>query len=264
MGPLAMAGIQAGSDMLGGFINWAATAQQNKKNREWNKDMAEYAYQMDLEQWNRANEYNTPANQMQRFKEAGLNPHLIYGQGNPGNAVSVSPKYNPPEGKFGLPELRMGDFMGNYMSFKVQQQQIDNLETMRQKTIEETNLKRIEVLMKGMDMKLKPTQIQFLVDKMNKDRTMWQYDLTAAQQKIDLNKERINQIIQQSDLTALQKKKIAMQIKEMEESGVDIWRDPVFVRMMLNFYKGVGGGRFWDFVTGKVKNEGPGPIEWIE
>lgn len=31
------------------------------------------------------NEYNTPANQMKRFKDAGLNPHLVYGQGSPGN-----------------------------------------------------------------------------------------------------------------------------------------------------------------------------------
>lgn len=32
-------------------------------------------------------EYNSPKNQMARFKEAGLNPHLIYGQGNAGNAA---------------------------------------------------------------------------------------------------------------------------------------------------------------------------------
>lgn len=29
--------------------------------------------------------YNSPAAQMARFKEAGLNPNLMYGQGNPGN-----------------------------------------------------------------------------------------------------------------------------------------------------------------------------------
>lgn len=30
-------------------------------------------------------EYDRPINQMARFQEAGLNPHLIYGQGSPGN-----------------------------------------------------------------------------------------------------------------------------------------------------------------------------------
>jgi len=41
------------------------------------------------------NAYNTPSAQMQRFREAGLNPHLIYGQGNPGNQSSAleTPQY---------------------------------------------------------------------------------------------------------------------------------------------------------------------------
>lgn len=34
------------------------------------------------------NAYNSPASQMQRFQDARLNPHLIYGQGNPGNQSS--------------------------------------------------------------------------------------------------------------------------------------------------------------------------------
>lgn len=34
------------------------------------------------------NEYNTPANQMQRFKDAGLNPNLVYGLGSNGNQPS--------------------------------------------------------------------------------------------------------------------------------------------------------------------------------
>lgn len=41
-------------------------------------------------QWNRKmvreqNEYNSPAQQMARYRAAGLNPNLIYGQGNSGN-----------------------------------------------------------------------------------------------------------------------------------------------------------------------------------
>lgn len=36
------------------------------------------------------NEYNSPAAQMQRWQEAGLNPNLIYGQGNSGNAGPVN------------------------------------------------------------------------------------------------------------------------------------------------------------------------------
>lgn len=49
-------------------INYAQ--QRAKQEREWA-----------LMDWEKTNAYNSPEQQMQRFKEAGLNPHLIYGQG---------------------------------------------------------------------------------------------------------------------------------------------------------------------------------------
>ena len=48
--------------------------------------------------WNMQNEYNTPANQMKRLKNAGLNPNLIYGSGsaNTGIAGSIAPSKPAP------------------------------------------------------------------------------------------------------------------------------------------------------------------------
>jgi hypothetical protein len=59
------------------------------------KQQADLAYQRSLQMWNLQNAYNSPEAQMARFKQAGLNPQLIYGQGNPGNASST-PEYHPP------------------------------------------------------------------------------------------------------------------------------------------------------------------------
>lgn len=42
--------------------------------------------QWNLQQWYRQNEYNDPAHMMSRFKNAGLNPNLVYGQLNGGQA----------------------------------------------------------------------------------------------------------------------------------------------------------------------------------
>lgn len=42
-----------------------------------------------LEDWNRNNAFNSPQQQMQRLKEAGLNPHLIYGNVNNSPASMV-------------------------------------------------------------------------------------------------------------------------------------------------------------------------------
>lgn len=56
-----------------------------KKQRESNMAIAQYQTEADQAFMREMNEYNTPANQMRRFQDAGLNPHLIYGQGTPGN-----------------------------------------------------------------------------------------------------------------------------------------------------------------------------------
>jgi hypothetical protein len=71
---------------VGNLVNPAG--QQHK----YNKQLAAYTFDKNLEMWNLQNEYNAPKNQMARFKEAGLNPNLIYGQGSPGNAQQA-PKY---------------------------------------------------------------------------------------------------------------------------------------------------------------------------
>lgn len=78
------------------------TYQSNKtarKNTELtiaaNKREAELAYQRQVEMWHMQNAYNSPSEQMKRFGAAGLNPHLMYNQGNPGNA-SGTPAYQAP------------------------------------------------------------------------------------------------------------------------------------------------------------------------
>lgn len=65
--------------IVGGLIEGAMNDSSNKKIARENREFS-------LEMWNRNNEYNTPLAQMQRIKEAGLNPNLMYGQGTTGNS----------------------------------------------------------------------------------------------------------------------------------------------------------------------------------
>lgn len=76
-------------NFLGGIASGFAGAigQKRAQERQYSHNLKLAKYQ---NTWNEAQlekqlAYNTPANQMQRYKDAGLNPHLIYGQGNPGN-----------------------------------------------------------------------------------------------------------------------------------------------------------------------------------
>lgn len=99
VGQAAAAAVMGLGSLAGNLID----SYRNRKTAKWNtertiaanKEAAELAYQRDIEKWNLQNEYNTPQAQMERFKQAGLNPHLIYGQGTPGNAQSY-PQYQAP------------------------------------------------------------------------------------------------------------------------------------------------------------------------
>ena len=66
------------------------------------KEMAQYNNEMAEKHWRMQVEYNSPANQMMRYKEAGLNPNLIYGQSNeaglPSTPTAETPNIDSPVG----------------------------------------------------------------------------------------------------------------------------------------------------------------------
>ena len=64
-----------GTDMIFGGMGNTARAKEADRAFERSKEMFDYQ-----------NRYNTPARQMQRLRDAGLNPALMYGQGTTGNA----------------------------------------------------------------------------------------------------------------------------------------------------------------------------------
>jgi len=71
-----------------GLLNTLLQHRAAKRANETNIRLAREAQQFEQKMWEQQNEYNTPQAQMQRFVDAGLNPNLMYGQGNAGNASS--------------------------------------------------------------------------------------------------------------------------------------------------------------------------------
>ncbi len=68
-----------------------AQKEENEKNRTYNFNLAQLQNKWNLEQWNRENEYNSPAQQMARLKAAGLNPDMMYQNGTSGLTAASSP-----------------------------------------------------------------------------------------------------------------------------------------------------------------------------
>lgn len=76
--PVIASAVGGAAQAGAGLVGAAAQAKYNLK-------MAEYQNAYNERMVDKQNEYNTPANQMARYKAAGLNPNLAYGTGHPGN-----------------------------------------------------------------------------------------------------------------------------------------------------------------------------------
>jgi len=118
--------------ILGGFLdsifgNRSRKKQQQRQFRH-NFQMAEWNWAKNLEMWHMQNAYNTPSSQMARFKDAGLNPHLIYGQGSHGNS-SQTPKYqrDTVDYQTNFQPYQLSGVLGNYLNMKSTKAQIDNI-----------------------------------------------------------------------------------------------------------------------------------------
>lgn len=109
--------------VIGGiFDTWiqSNTARRNTdKTIEAQRAEAERAYQRQIQMWHMQNLYNSPAEQMKRFGAAGLNPHLIYGQGNSGNATRF-PEYQAPNLQYRYEAPAYGAAVGSLLPMMMQ------------------------------------------------------------------------------------------------------------------------------------------------
>lgn len=69
----------------------SAQRQENEKMRKYNLDLAKMQNEWNRNQWQMENAYNSPSAQIERMREAGLNPNMMYGGGVSGNLSASSP-----------------------------------------------------------------------------------------------------------------------------------------------------------------------------
>lgn len=135
------AAIAAGASILGGVLGSHSQKKTNDKNmelakyqNEWQAQENEKAYQRSLRMWNLQNEYNSPTQQMARFRSAGLNPNLVYGGGVTGNSAGSTPQYQPADIKRAeLSSYRgwnqgLSDAVSNFLAYRSNRAQVENME----------------------------------------------------------------------------------------------------------------------------------------
>lgn len=123
-------GVASGaSSLMGGLFSLIGA----KKQRAYENQMFDKNVQVNRENWEMENLYNSPEAQMQRLKKAGLNPNLVYGNGATamggsidGSSPSVSDQSGaytrfadalaaPVQGLNMLYDLRMKNAQTNYI-----------------------------------------------------------------------------------------------------------------------------------------------------
>lgn len=129
--PVGDALVSAGASIVGDAINAISTGHQNKKARQFAEKMYGRQREDALADWNRQNAYDSPAAQMGRYKDAGLNPLLIYGNGS-SSAGNSSPVRSSSPGSYSprVPQVDLAAAVHSYIDAKFKDQQIDNLKEM--------------------------------------------------------------------------------------------------------------------------------------
>lgn len=143
------------------YDNWVKQNQYNEnmwaQQKDYNESLWNKQNEYDQAIWRRDKEYDSPIQQMQRFKDAGLNPNLIYGQTNMGGSMQTAnlepadfrgtngidshtiQQWNPKAPVF---DLESG--IHSYFQTRTLQAQIDNMEAQNRVLTEEAVLKKVQ------------------------------------------------------------------------------------------------------------------------
>lgn len=131
--------------------NIAHQNQTNATQMAFQREMYGLQRQHNLEDFTRQNEYDSPTSQMARLKEAGLNPHLVYGSGATQNAAPIR-SASPTSANIQAPQVHAPQVdnrliaqaanLAPYFQMQNMAQTHDNLKAMNEKLAAETNLSK--------------------------------------------------------------------------------------------------------------------------
>lgn len=128
MSDMITQGIGSAAQLVGQFFQHRHEKKLNERTIEAQQNASQFEWDKNLEQWNRANQYNAPTQQMSRLREAGLNPAMIYGSGGAKTTAAVSPKYQAPRPTYSYSAPADPTAMlGAYNDFRMKNAQVDLL-----------------------------------------------------------------------------------------------------------------------------------------
>jgi hypothetical protein len=185
--------LSSGSNLISQGINAISTGTQNRANRRHAEKMMQWEVNANRENWRMQNEYNHPKQQMQRLKEAGLNPNLVYGNGAVATGGQISSASGrSPQGQ--APQFDLGGIVSGYLDAEAKQVQIDNANEVNKNLKTERALKEAQINKTNQDV------INNVWD-LSRRQGLAPYQLTALKTSIDQQLANTNT---RTDLTTAQ------------------------------------------------------------
>lgn len=229
----------------GGALQSIFGLGKNKRNRQ----MMNYELKQNKKMFDYQNAYNTPKNQINRLKEAGLNPALMYGQGTTGNSIGSAPqtRYTPDE-SFDSSSLIQGVTQGAQML--LQKQQVNNLKAQQQETESRTLLNTIDATVKGGTKEEAKGLIKYQLENLKSDNKNKLQNLAnskvtndilnkdLSKKQIEIENAQIEKALNQSDLDYVLKSGLSRQEPALIKL---IWRaaqkvPEVFRKLIIEIY----------------------------
>jgi hypothetical protein len=141
--------ISGGAALVGQGINALSQARANRQQLKYNQQTYAQQRKDSLSDFDMQNRYNSPQQQMQRLKEAGLNPAMIYGKGTVdnfgGSIKSADAKnYSPIAPKLDMSVI--GENISRYADVELKKAQTDNLRSAIETSVEDRALKKAQAL----------------------------------------------------------------------------------------------------------------------
>ena len=227
-----MQGIPVLGGILDGIFGRNAAKKNFQRQARFARKEADKARAYNTEFWNMQNEYNTPARQMERWKEAGLNPHLIYGQGETGNAELA--RYQAPSTPNA--EVQPFQFQGG----------ISNL--MQWKQLESTiKLQNSQANLNNVEAGLEPKKTESLINLQSNQGKSLLSGILVEQSLLGLN---MQQIRSQIGLNKSQMKKIGQEVVESVARVDKISQDIEHTKEQI---KNLQSQRFVMYLDGQLK-----------
>lgn len=208
--------IAAGATVAVQGGNMIAQGKMNRKTRKFSESMYDRQVKDNMANWMKQNEYNSPKEQMKRLKEAGLNPHLVYGQGAVANNATTPKSGDVPGWSPDAPKADSGvikDALANYFKVQAGPLEVDMLEKQLALTQAQTLAKIVEANQGQFDLGLKKDLRETTLEGKAADvsKTYSEIDKMEAEKGYTIAK--MNKLLDQQDLT---REKLVTEIGKMD------------------------------------------------